>query len=188
MIKKKNKQKIGYVQQKILLLLLGGVLLGLTQSPKRYYRTFTVLRKEWQSINRRALDDAINALYRSQLIEMKENADGTTTALLSKRGRQFAITRNIRHLKIQRMSTWDKKWRIVIFDIPESSKTSRDSLRLHLKQMGFIELQKSVFVCPWQCANELDFIIEYHNLRKYVRSIIAETIDNELALKKEFKL
>ena len=139
-------------------------------------------------INKRAMDDAINALYRSQLVGMQENRDGTFTAIVSKKGKQYAITRSVDKLKIKRQNIWDKKWRIIIFDIPESLKLKRDSLRLHLKQIGFIELQKSVFVCPWQCSNEVDFIIDFHELRKYVRVIIAETIDNELALKREFDL
>src|SRR3990167_2211250 len=65
---------------------------------------------------------------------------------------------------------WDKKWRVVIFDIPEKSRMARDALRRKLKELEFRELQKSVFVHPYECKKEIDFIIEFFNLRHYVRS------------------
>lgn len=43
---------------------------------------------------------------------------------------------------------WDRKWRIVIFDIQEVNKTVRDNLRQKLKELGFGMLQKSVFISP----------------------------------------
>lgn len=63
---------------------------------------------------------------------------------------------------------------------------SRDILCLHLRQLGFIELQHSVWVTPRPCKDEIDYIIEFYNIRKYVRTIIATNIDNELDLKHRF--
>ena len=82
----------------------------------------------------------------------------------------------------------DQKWRVLIFDIPEKLRRGRDTLRDKLKELGFYELQKSVFVFPHDCQNEIEFIIEFFNLRKYVRLGVLETIDNELHLQRIFKL
>ena len=76
----------------------------------------------------------------------------------------------------------------MLFDIPEKLRRLRDSLRLHFREIGFIELQKSVFIHPYSCDKEIEFIIEFYNARKYVRFILAENIDNELDLKKKFNL
>jgi len=54
--------------------------------------------------------------------------------------------------------------------------------------LGFYPLQKSVFVFPYECENELEFITEFYNIRRYVRYIIAEKIDNEFHLKKIFNI
>ena len=35
---------------------------------------------------------------------------------------------------------------MVLFDIPETQKKIRDSLRKKLKKLGFLEFQKSVFI------------------------------------------
>jgi len=90
-------------------------------------------------------------------------------------------------MKIKR-ENWDGKWRIVVFDIPEKIKRGRDALREKLKELGFYELQKSVFVFPYKCQNEIEFVIEFFNLRKYVRFGTLDSIDNNLHLKKIFKL
>lgn len=86
------------------------------------------------------------------------------------------------------MKKWDSQWRIVIFDIPERFKKARNALSLTLKKMGFYPLQKSVFVHPFECADEIDFVIEFWNMRPYVRLVLATHIDNELHLKNHFGL
>ena len=54
----------------------------------------------------------------------------------------------------------DGEWRIVIFDIPEKFKKAREALRMKLKELGFLELQKSVFIFPYECEDEINFIVE----------------------------
>jgi len=76
----------------------------------------------------------------------------------------------------------------VVSDIPEELKKAREAVRHHLKRLGFYPLQKSVFVFPYECENELEFITEFYNIRRYVRYIIAEKIDNEFHLKKIFNI
>ncbi|KKQ01846.1 MAG: Repressor in ring oxydation complex/ phenylacetic acid degradation pathway related protein (PaaX), partial [Parcubacteria group bacterium GW2011_GWA2_36_24] len=131
---------------------------------------------------------AINSLYTSHLIEEKNNRDGTTTLILSENGKQRALRFNIDKLEIKKPEKWDRKWRIVMFDIPEKLKRLRDSLRLHFQEIGLIELQKSVLVYPYPCNHEIEFILELYNARKYVRFVLVETIDNELHLKNKFNL
>ena len=183
-----EEPRLGPTSQKVLLLLLGGITLGLTSSPNHYFRILKTIRRDWGAINRNALHRAIKLLYKARLLDAQDHPDGTTTIMLSQRGKQKALRYHINELKIPNMPTWDKKWRIVIFDIPEPRKKARDALAQALKNMGFITLQKSVFVHPFKCENEVDFVIEFFNLRQHVRTIIAESIDNELHLKNHFKL
>lgn len=178
----------GEMQRKILLLLIGGAALGLSGSPKRYFKTLDMIIKEWKNINRQSLQRSINNLYKENLIAEKHNKDGTTTFVLTKEGKQIALTYNLENIKIARPAKWDSKWRIVIFDIPEYLRKIRDSLRIHLKDLDFYELQKSVFVHPFECSNEIEYIIELYRVKKYVRFIVADSIDNELHIKQKFKL
>ena len=179
---------LGHNQQKILLLLWGGVGLALARSPSQYFRVIKGVGQEWDKINRRALHQAIRSLYKSKLIMEKENSDGLVTIVLTDKGRRKAITFNIETMKIKQPAHWDKMWRLVLFDIPEKRKTAREALRVTLRKLGFGEFQKSVFIYPYECQNELDYIIEFFKIRPYVRTITAITMDNELHLKEKFDL
>src|SRR3989338_7423372 len=188
MRKRYSEPRIGPTAQKVVLLLLGGLALGLTHSPQRYFKIIKMIGKEWLNIERRSLYNAIKSLYRSRLIDAKDNANGTTTLVLTERGKKKALTYQIDELKIPPMKRWDHKWRIVLFDIPENMKRARDALARVLKNAGFIKFQKSVFIHPFECRNEVDFIIEFFNVRPYVRFITAAEIDNELHMKNRFNL
>ncbi len=177
----------GVNREKILLLLLGGISLGLTRTPKGHFKVLKEIHKSWKEIDRRALMSAIHSLYKSKLIEQKDNKDGTTTFILSTEGERTALTYNLENMIIKK-HVWDKKWRIVIFDIPEKLKKVRESLRYQLKRLGFIELQHSVLVLPFECRNEIEYIVEFYNARRFIRFIEATFIDNELDLKHKFNL
>jgi DNA-binding transcriptional regulator PaaX len=73
---------------------------------------------------------------------------------------------------------------LVIYDIPHSKKAARDALRRKLRELGFFEWQKSVFIYPYPCREQIDFIIEFFDIRPYVRQadIINPTNEAELLL------
>ena len=88
-----------------------------------------------------------------------------------------------------RYPKWDKKWRLVIFDIPRELNIKRDSLRRRLKYIGFIMIQRSVFVFPYPCEEELSDICEQLQIGDYVDMVTAESIGSrEEELIKLFKL
>ena len=180
--------KIGPVTQKVLVLLLGGLALGLTASPTQQFRIIKIMRKDWEYINRRALYQAIRNLYKSKLIDAGDNPDGTTTIVLTQKGQTKALAYQINDIQIPVMKKWDKKWRLILFDIPEKYRKARNALARSLKNMGCYQLQKSVLIHPFECKDEVDFVVEFFALRPYVRFAILEHIDNELHLKTIFKL
>jgi len=178
----------GETSQKVLLLLLGGLALGFSGNPLRYRRVFKSLKKDWQEIDRRKLQRAINRLYESHLISFKTKPDGAVELELNREGRKIALRYKFDEMKIPVQKSWDKHWRVILFDIPEEKRQLRDTLRIQLRRLGLRELQKSVFVHPYECRNEIDFLIELYDARRYVRFIEALHIDNELHLKKKFSL
>lgn len=180
--------RIGAVQRKVILLLMGGLALGLSRSPTRSFRILKTMGREWREINRQALWRAIRTLYQARLVAARKNADGSLTLVLSDAGRKRGLTFTAETMHIKKPDIWDRKWRVVIFDVPERRKKIRDSLRRHLQNLAFYELQKSVFVHPYPCGDEIDFLIELHQARSYVRRLDAVSIDNELHLMQKFNL
>ncbi len=181
-----KRNSIGVVQRKTLLLLLAGISLGCAGSPRAQWRVLKELHREWEKINRQSLERAIQSLYESKLLVARKNHDGTVTMELNDAGRKRALTFNAGAMKIKRPQKWDGQWRVVLFDVPEERKRDRDALRFHLKKLGMHELQKSVFVHPFECRDEIDFIVELHDLRPHVRFLSAHSVDNALHLKKIF--
>ena len=162
--------------------------MSLSRNPRQYFRTLKAIGKGYAEIERQALKNAITDLYKSKILEQKENNDGSLTIVLTENGKRKALTYQIDEMKIKKAQKWDKRWRIVLFDIPEKKKKIREAIRHHLKNLDFFEYQKSVFVQPYDCKNEIEYIIEFYNIRKYVRFIIADSLDNELHLINHFKL
>ena len=91
-------------------------------------------------------------------------------------------------LEITKQKVWDKKWRIVAFDIPEKKKNGRDALRQKLQELNFYQLQKSVFVCPYPCEKEVHFLSEFFDIGDFVNIIIADNIYDDVRLKNHFDL
>ncbi len=186
--KKLKGIRLGKKQKKIALLLWGGVALSLAGSLGKQFEIVDELSDEWKNFDKRFLKRSIKALYESKVIKEKKNKDGTVTIVLSDEGKKKAITYDIDNMEIEKPKKWDKKWRFVLFDVPEEKKSVRKSLWSHLKSIGFYEFQKSVFVHPYDCKNQIDYIIETYEAREFVRFVIADSVDNEAHLKSFFNL
>ena len=172
----------------MLLLLLGGMTLACTRSPKRQWHIIKGLHWNWKDISRQATERAVQALYDSKLLEARENSDGTTTLVLNEGGKKRALTYKLRYAKIKPAGVWDKKWRIVLYDIPEHLRTTRNAFRDHLTTLGLRKFQHSAGINPFDCKDEVEFFIELLDIRRYVRFIVADSIDDESFWKHTFKL
>ena len=179
---------LGNTQKKVLLLLAAGVGLGFSRSAQDHYRIVKSTAEEWKKINQRSLRQAIKGLYTSKLVNWLEKSNGSVQLTLTDKGKNKVLIYNPDSLAIPKPKHWDGKWRVVVFDIPEKRRGARDSLRSYLKRLGFHELQKSVFIHPYPCDDIFDFLVEFHNIRKHVRFILADNLDNSLHLKNMFQL
>ena len=59
---------------------------------------------------------------------------------------------------------WDRRWRVVIFDIEEIERTVRKGLREKLRQLGLGMLQESVWVTPHDVSVDLREFLEHKGL------------------------
>lgn len=69
------------------------------------------------------------------------------------------IARDFPVLSLQKRK-WDRKWRVVIFDIEEVNRNIRDRLRKKLRELGFGMIQESVFISPHDIIQDLSEFIE----------------------------
>ena len=160
--------------------------MSLSHSPRVHWRILANLPKAWRSIERTTLRRLVNEFKRNRLIDFKEEVNGTISVVLSEKGKRITLSYDIDALAIKRPDRWDGKWRIVIFDIPEKKKAAREALRKKLCDLEFYRLQRSVWVTPYDCKNEIAFISEFFEIRNCLRYINADYIDNEAELKLHF--
>lgn len=83
---------------------------------------------------------------------------------------------------------WDKKWRIVSFDVSEKRRKARGQLRLLLRQVGFVRLQDSVWIYPYDVEEVISLIKAGTFLDKEVLYMTVATTGKDVELKAHFKL
>jgi len=144
--------------------------------------------KKWQKYPKRKLYTTFYRLQKEGCLEIKL-IDNQFYISLTEKGRKKAGRFQIDSLKINKPKKWDKKWRIVMFDISQLKKIYRETFRGKLKDLGFYSLQKSIWVHPFNCRDEIELLKEFFGLsEKEVRLIVAEDIGEDDFLKKIFKL
>ena len=116
-------------------------------------------------------------LKKRKIIELKEVGD-KTHLLLTEKGARRKLRFNLRNMSIHKMSVWDHKWRMLMFDIPESKKIARNVFRSRIKELGFFQFQKSVWVYPYPCENEVDFLAEYFEIAEYIHFLTIKIEDD----------
>jgi hypothetical protein len=94
--------------------------------------------------------------------------------LLTAKGKQKALRMDIELSQKKRRK--DKKWIMVMYDIPEKKKRKRTLLRDLLQSLGFQCFQKSIWVCPYDVFKKTQEIIASYSLDPYVRIFLIEEI------------
>lgn len=188
-MKKRQKRIYSPTKQKILLLLATDLALGLRKTTiGQQVKIIQRATKEWAGINRRYLYQCLREFHHNRLVEYKEDHDGNIKIVLSEQGKERVLQFKIDQLTLPRPAHWDDHWQVVLYDIPEKKKPAREALREKLKELGFYEWQKSVFVFPFPCRDEIDFLIEFFEIRPYVRYAELSQPTNEAELKLHFEL
>ena len=168
------------------MVLLARYAIGHTYSNRKQWEIVKEVYKEFQEYDNYTLERASESLFKSKLVDEQSNKDGTTTIVLTNKGREYALAFDMENMKLPREEKWDGKWRIVIYDIPVKLNKVREGLRYQLKIIGMKEIQKSVFVYPHPCHKEIKYIIEFYFAWKYMHFMEATFINGEDKLKKHF--
>jgi DNA-binding transcriptional regulator PaaX len=136
--------------------------------------------------SRKQIDSAIDSIKRQKLIEYICDSNGKTIVKITKKGetrlRAFAIDL----MEIKKPKKWDGKWRLVMFDIPMRFTKGREALRYHLKELGFYQFQKSAWIYPYPCEDEIIFIADFFGVGRCVDILTVESIIKDGHLKKHF--
>ncbi len=150
-------------------------------------QVFSMFKKS-NKYSRNQIKSAITNLHRQKLVEYASDNNGLITVRLTTKGESRLKTFSIDLIKIEKSKNWNGKWHLVMFDLPVRYSKIRDSLRFKLKQLGFIQFQKSVWIYPYPCLDEILFIADYYKIGEYVEILEISHLMREEKFKKSFNL
>ncbi|MBI4136162.1 MAG: CRISPR-associated endonuclease Cas2 [Candidatus Vogelbacteria bacterium] len=122
------------------------------------------------------------------LVSFGKNNEGQTTIRLTDKGRKELKRYGIGTKVISKPRRWDGKYRLIIFDIKEWKRNVRNELRNWLRQLGFLLLQRSVWVYPYECREVIVLLKAHFKIGREVLYITADEIENDRWLRQEFGL
>lgn len=182
-----KKPKSEIVKDILKWLAMTGLIYIAASSP---YFTINLMRnfKKWQKCKKRNVYEAFKRLGKQGCIKIEMRGKQLYIRLTEK-GKKMAGWLQIDTLRIKKPKKWDKKYRILIFDISQLKKIYRELLRGKLKELGFCMLQKSVWVHAFDCRDEIKVLREFFGLsHEEMRLMIIEDIGPDEHLRKFFKI
>jgi len=132
---------------------------------------------------------SLRSLEKREIINLVETDENVYVYLKDKENLQvlkYSIKSLLEFKK--KNKKWNGKWFLVFFDVPEIQRNKRDYLRRFLQQLGFYQYQKSVYLFPYECEEEVTLIKKIVEGAKYMKYIIAEKIEDEDLAKTFFHL
>lgn len=168
-------------------LLISGAIIIAAQSP---YFIRNILReyKNWGKYPKKKVTDTFSNLRKQGFIEI-EKQNKQIYIRLTEEGKKRAGIYQIGNLEIKKPRKWDRKWRLVMFDIAQLKKIYREAFRGKIKELGFFCLQKSVWVHPFDCRAEIELLRDFFGLSQdELRLIITSDLGGDSEIKGIFGL
>lgn len=107
---------------------------------------------------------------------------------LTHHGKRKILQYSLEDLEIDKPKHWDGKWRLVLYDIPSTKRSLTDRIRQILMNLGFYQIQRSVYVFPYSCFDQIEFIRQYYHLSDRIQYMLIEKIESDEAYKTYFGL
>ena len=130
----------------------------------------------------------IKYMEKTKLIELRLRNEEVYANLTNKARNRLKFI-EIDDITIKTPKKWDKKWRIVIYDIPANKKENRYQLLEQLHRLGFYKIQDSTWVFPFSCSKEVLEILERLDIQNFATLIVGDIESkDENKLIKHFQL
>lgn len=162
-----------------------GYVASMLNRAKRNYE-WKKSQREWRKFNPHILKRNLKRLREQKIVEIIKKDDEEIIKLTQKGYAKYL------KFKLEELSLngkkWDGKWRIVIYDIAKFKKNQVSAFRNVLKYINFYRLQKSVYLTPYPCDEQILYLREYFGIDTEVLLIRADKIENEYLYKQYFGL
>ena len=184
----KKIRRRGQIQKALLTTLLIGGMIAIGAAPRINILKLLGNKKRNQYRLKHQVNDALIRLSRKGLVAFVIK-EGRKFARLTPAGSQrLKLEQEKAALLLQRKKRWDKRWRVIIFDIPERRRGVRSRLRAIMQECGFVRLQDSVWVYPHDCEDLTVLMKAELKTGSSILYMVVEKIENDAWLKKHFSI
>jgi DNA-binding transcriptional regulator PaaX len=183
----RNERRWGTFQKAMLTaVVLGGVVVVAATIPNaaQLLRFFPGYKKG-AKFNYQA-KSALGRLAAKGLVTFVEE-NGKRYARITEKGERV-LQMETERIAITKKRRWDKRWRVVIFDIPEKRKSIRARIRRFMGEYGFVRLQDSVWVYPYDCEDLIALAKANFRVGADVLYMIVERLERDKYLREHFAL
>ena len=182
-------RKNNLTKDTIIKILAMGVLVGVASTSP--YFLHTVVKKYFKDKSKKAIRaraKKLRELERKKLVSFKMLGGGKVKMVLTHRGKLLIREYDIDNIKLQRPEKWDEMWRVIIYDIPVAQRKASNAFRQKIRAMGLFQLQRSVWVSPYECLSEIEFIATVFdiNIDRCICYFKTKNIPKEKEIKKHF--
>lgn len=141
----------------------------------------------WSKYYPSSINRHVYRLWRRGLVDIKDTSEGKTVTI-SDMGQKEILKFDIYNMEIPEQKHWDHRWRLVMFDISSDHVKKGREFRWKLKNMGFFQMQKSVYIYPYPCFKQLKYLREVYGIPHMVKLALCERLENDEDLRKIYSL
>jgi hypothetical protein len=131
-----------------------------------------IFKKYRKEQGARKFGKLIYYLKRKGYIKIK-SLENKPAIILTKEGISKALKASF---KLNKKKRKDRKWVMLIFDIPQNYKKARSLLRSILKNFGYKMFQQSVWITPYDVSEETENLLQIYSLDSYIRIFLIEEL------------
>ena len=138
-------------------------------------------RKEWEKFNLWRLRQVIKRLEKQKAVEVIDDV-----VKITEKGKKKLLRFNLEKMQLKEKT--DGKWRLIVYDVADLRKEQRELFRFMLKKLKCLQLQESVYLTPFVCDDEIEYLRNIFNIGTEVKVIKVLGLENETVYRKYFGL
>lgn len=149
----------------------------------------TIKKIKHINVEEKKIIKSLKSLEKREIVNIEEKNNNIFVKLIDKKNPtiiKYSIKAILDFKKKEKV--WKGQWFMVFFDVPEIQRNKRDYLRNYLQKIGFYRYQQSVYIFPYECEREINLIKKIVEGAKYVKYIVANSIEDEERIKAYFKI
>lgn len=143
-------------------------------------------KKKWDKYNLWRLRQMVKRMQNAKYIEVKEEK-GVPVVKITEKGKRKLLSYEVEKMQLDE-SKWDGKWRLIVYDVQTGKRINSEMFRKALNRLNLLKLQKSVYLTPFKCEDEIEFLRQYYDIGEEVLILKVGTLENEIAYRNYFSI